>query len=79
MSVNLCALVDRICMIPVGLDIMSAVLKFAARGKLREILTRFIATLLKGVCSGMLGTKRVQSLSATTVMIVGLSVQCAVG
>lgn len=63
--------IGGIGMFLLGMDVMTSALKEAAGGRVREILSRFTTTPLRGVVTGAVATAIIQSSSATTVMTVG--------
>jgi phosphate:Na+ symporter len=71
MSADYLTVLGGIGMFLVGMKIMTAALRDAAGSNLRDILTRFTTTPLRGVMTGTLSTAVIQSSSATTVMTVG--------
>ncbi len=54
-----------------GMSLMTEALRTAASGQLRQILSRFTTTPIRGVLTGTFVTALIQSSSATTVMVVG--------
>ncbi|MCA0873092.1 Na/Pi symporter [Seohaeicola saemankumensis] len=71
MDTNLFLLLGGIGMFLLGMDVMTKALKEAAGSSLRDVLSRFTTTPLKGVVTGAAATAVIQSSSATTVMTVG--------
>lgn len=64
-------LLGGIGMFLLGMDVMTTALKEAAGSNLRDLLSRFTTTPLRGVMTGATTTAIIQSSSATTVMTVG--------
>jgi phosphate:Na+ symporter len=54
-----------------GMDVMTTALRDAAGRNLRQLLSRYTTTPLRGVLTGAAATAVIQSSSATTVMTVG--------
>lgn len=71
MTADYLSVLGGIGMFLVGMKIMTAALRDAAGSNLRDILTRFTTTPLRGVMTGTVSTAVIQSSSATTVMTVG--------
>ncbi|MDO6480553.1 Na/Pi cotransporter family protein [Shimia thalassica] len=63
--------VGGIGMFLLGMKIMTNALREAAGGNLRDWLSRFTTTPLRGVMTGAITTAIIQSSSATSVMVVG--------
>lgn len=85
MTTDLFLLLGGIGMFLFGMDVMTKALKEAAGSNLRDVLSRFTTTPLRGVVTGAAATAIIQSSSATTVMTVGfvgaglMSLQQAMG
>ncbi|MBE1283746.1 MAG: Na/Pi cotransporter family protein [Rhodobacteraceae bacterium] len=71
MSEEIYLVLGGVGMFLLGMKLMTGALKEAAGSNLRDWLSRFTTTPLRGVATGAVATAIIQSSSATTVMTVG--------